>query len=89
MGVLPCQLPDGVTSHTLGLDGTERFDLELRGDVRPRQPARLHIQRRDGRRDSVALVIRIDTPIEAAYFAAGGILPYVLERLLAKDQPAS
>jgi aconitate hydratase len=57
--------------------------------VRPRQPATLHIQRRDGRRDSVALVIRIDTPIEAAYFAAGGILPYVLEQLLAKDQPAS
>jgi aconitate hydratase len=89
MGVLPCQLPDGVTPHTLGLDGTERFDLELRGDLRPRQPATLHIQRRDGRRDSVALMIRIDTPIEAAYFAAGGILPYVLEQLLAKDQPAS
>jgi aconitate hydratase len=89
MGVLPCQLPEGVSAHTLGLDGTERFDLELDGDLRPRQPAMLQIQRRDDRRDSVPLVIRIDTPIEAAYFAAGGILPYVLEQLLAKDQPAS
>jgi aconitate hydratase len=82
MGVFPCQLPDGVSAQTLGLDGTERFDLELGSPLRPRQPATLHIERRDGRRQSVPLVIRIDTPIEAAYFAAGGILPYVLEQLL-------
>ena len=36
------------------------------------------------RRDSVPLLIRIDTPIEGAYFSAGGILPYVLEQLLAQ-----
>ena len=68
------------------LDGSERFDLELPAGVRPRESATLHIQRRDGRRDSVALVLRIDTPIEAAYFAAGGILPYVLARLVAEAQ---
>jgi aconitase A len=39
-----------------------------------------------GRRETVPLVVRIDTPIEAACFSAGGILPHVLERLLA--QPA-
>jgi aconitase A len=33
----------------------------------------------------VRLVLRIDTPIEAAYFAAGGILPYVLEQLVTQD----
>jgi aconitate hydratase len=82
MGVFPCQLPEGVSAETLGLDGTERFDLELAGPLRPRQPALLHIERRDGRRESVTLVVRIDTPIEAAYFSAGGILPYVLEQLL-------
>jgi len=36
----------------------------------------------------VALVLRIDTPIEAAYFSAGGILPYVLGQLLAKTESA-
>ena len=85
MGVFPCQLPEGVSAHTLGLDGTERFALELGAPLRPRQPADLHVERRDGRRESVPLVLRIDTPIEAAYFSAGGILPYVIEQLLAHD----
>jgi aconitate hydratase len=92
MGVLPCQLPEGVNAQTLGLDGTERFDLMVGAALRPRQPATLYIERRDGRRDSVPLVLRIDTPIEAAYFSAGGILPYVLEQLLAqgpRQEPTS
>jgi aconitate hydratase len=88
MGVLPCQFPEGVSTQTLGLDGTERFDLTAGAPLRPRQTATLHIERRDGRRESVALVLRIDTPIEAAYFSAGGILPYVLGQLLAKAETA-
>ena len=86
MGVLPCQLPGGVGAETLGLDGTERFALAVSGPLRPRVPASLNIERRDGRRDSVPLVVRIDTPIEAAYFSAGGILPYVLEQLLGETR---
>jgi aconitate hydratase len=82
MGVLPCELPEGVTAQTLGLDGTERFDLALEGPLQPRQSALLRIERRDGRRDALRLVVRIDTPVEATYFAAGGILPYVLKHLL-------
>jgi aconitate hydratase len=73
-----------VSAQTLGLDGTERFDLELGATPRPRQTVALHIQGRDGRDDSVPLELRIDTPIEAAYFSAGGILPYVLEQLIAQ-----
>ena len=88
MGVLPCQLPEGVSAHTLGLDGTETFNLEAGAALRPRQSATLHIERRRAQRDSVPLVLRIDTPIEAAYFSAGGILPYVLERLLAQPDGA-
>ena len=84
MGVLPCQLPEGVSAHTLGLDGTEKFNLEGGAALRPRQPATLHIERRGGQRESVPLVLRIDTPIEATYFSAGGILPHVLEELLAQ-----
>ena len=82
MGVLPCQLPEGVSAHTLGLDGTERFDLKLDSPLHPRQRAILYIERRGGRRDTVPLELRIDTPIEAAYFSRGGILPYMLEQLL-------
>jgi len=72
MGVLPCEFPEGVTGQTLGLDGSERLGIE----------------RRDGRVDSARLMVRIDTPIEAAYFAAGGILPYVLEQLLVGEASA-
>jgi aconitate hydratase len=86
MGVLPCQFPEGVSAQTLALDGSERFDLAPGAPLRPRQPANLHIERLDGRRESVALLLRIDTPIEAAYFMAGGIMPYVLEQLLAQRQ---
>ena len=86
MGVLPCQLPGGVSVDTLGLDGTERFDLELGESLEPRQSATLHIQHQDGRTESVSLILRIDTPIEAAYFSAGGILPYILEQLMAEGQ---
>lgn len=82
MGVLPCQFPEGVSARTLELDGTERFHLELDALPRPRQSAILHIERRGGRRDSISLMVRIDTPIEAAYFAMRGILPHVLEQLL-------
>jgi aconitate hydratase len=86
MGVLPCQFPEGVSAQTLALDGTERFGLELGARLRPRQPATLWIERRDGRRESVALLLRIDTPIEVSYFEAGGIMPYVLAQLLSQSE---
>jgi aconitate hydratase len=81
MGVLPCQLPDGVSAEALGLDGTETFDLLGLQRLQPRQAARLVIRRRDGRTDEVALTVRIDTPIEAEYVRAGGILRYVLRQI--------
>lgn len=73
------EIPSGSagTYHSLPL-------LENKGVAKiPRRAARLDIKRRDGRKDSVPLVVRIDTPIEVAYVSAGGILPYVLEQLLA------
>ncbi len=84
MGVLPCQFQEAASARTLALDGTERFDLALDETLRPRARATLHIERRDGRREAVPVLVRIDTPIEVAYFAAGGIMPYVLEQLADK-----
>ncbi len=83
MGVLPCQFTQGATAQTLALDGSERFDLELDGELRPRQSATLRVTRRDGRQESIQVLVRIDTPIEVAYYESGGILPYVLDQLLA------
>ena len=81
MGVLPCQFLEGTSARSLGLEGTERFDLELDGALRPRAQATLHVERRNGEREAVPLLVRIDTPVEAAYYAAGGIMPYVLEQV--------
>jgi aconitate hydratase len=83
MGVLPCQFHEGTSARTLALDGSERFDLELNGALRPRVEAILHVRRGNGEREAVPLLVRIDTPIEAAYYAAGGIMPYVLEQVAA------
>ena len=84
MGVLPCQLPEDTTAQSLGLDGSEVFELELASTLQPRMAATLHVLRAGGERVSVPLTVRIDTPIEVAYYEAGGILPYVLEQLLAE-----
>jgi aconitate hydratase len=81
MGVLPLQFPDGVTAATLGLDGTETFDVVGLAKVAPRGKAELVVHRKDGTEVRQPLVVRLDTPVELEYLKSGGILPYVLERL--------
>jgi len=84
MGVLPCQLPPGVTASSLGLTGEEVFDLTgLSDQAKPRQSITLAIKRPDGREERVALTLRLDTPAEIDYVRNGGILPYVLAGLTA------
>ncbi|HZY03514.1 MAG TPA: aconitate hydratase, partial [Anaeromyxobacteraceae bacterium] len=81
MGVLPVQLPEGVSAQTLGLDGSETFDLLGIAKPKPRQPARLVIHRRDGRAEELPVTLRVDTPVEVEHVRAGGILPYVLRQI--------
>jgi aconitate hydratase len=84
MGVLPLQFPDDVTAQSLGLDGSETFDLPDLGDgIRPMQELKLVIRRANGSTETVPLRLRIDTPIEVDYYRHGGILPYVLRQILA------
>ncbi len=84
MGVLPCQFKDGVSAQSLGLDGTETFDLtgiEATG-IRPRMDVTLVVHRADGSAQEVPVTLRIDTPIEVDYYLHGGILPFVLRQLI-------
>ncbi len=85
MGVLALQFKDGQSATSLGLDGSETFDLVglESGPVRPRQEITLRINRADGTREETSLILRIDTPIELEYYKGGGILPYVLRQLIA------
>ena len=85
MGVLPCQFPDGVSAATLGLDGTETFDLTgVAGGITPRMGLTLTITKADGTQTLQPVTLRIDTPIEVEYYLHGGILPYVLRQLVAR-----
>jgi aconitate hydratase len=84
MGVLPVQYPAGESAASLGLDGTETFDISgvtalNSGSI----PAAVHVRAaRDGA-DPVEFdaVLRIDTPGEAEYYRNGGILQYVLRTM--------
>ncbi len=87
MGVLPLQFEEGTSAQTLGLDGTETFDVVGFGDdLEPRKSVTLRIHRASKETLDVPVRMRIDTPIEVEYYRHGGILPYVLRQLIRNAQ---
>jgi aconitate hydratase len=81
MGVLPLQFMEGEDASSLGLDGTETFDitgiekgLEPGGEITVTAHA-------DGKKTEFTVLVRIDTPVELEYYRHQGILPYVLRQL--------
>ncbi len=84
MGVLPLQFKGGDSVQSLGITGTESFDIEgLDGEIKPQQDVTLVIRGADGTARRVPVLLRIDTAIEVDYFRHGGILPFVLRQLMA------
>jgi aconitate hydratase len=88
MGVLPCQFTDGITAASLGLNGTETFDLLGLDNMKPQQDLTLVVHRANGQGFEVQVRSRIDTPIEIEYYRHGGILQYVLRELVAETKTA-
>jgi len=87
MGVLPLQFPDGTTAQSLGLDGSEIFSITgLSSEIKPSKNVGLEILSKNSEKRSVPVRLRIDTPIEIDYYLHGGILPFVLRQLLAKNK---
>jgi len=86
MGVLPCQFREGTGIRTLGLDGSETFDLVglENGQFKPQQELSLVIHRASGGEEKVPVIARIDTPIEVDYYVHGGILQYVLRQIVSR-----
>ncbi|MEF2977892.1 aconitate hydratase [Subtercola sp. YIM 133946] len=90
MGVLPLQFPAGQSADSLGLDGTEVFDISGVDELNEgRTPKTLHVTATPtddspaGRQPiEFDAVLRIDTPGEADYYRNGGILQYVLRSLV-------
>lgn len=82
MGVLPLELPKGVTRKTLGLNGNEYIHLlGLENGIKPGMKITCLVNASDDEQQNIDLNCRIDTQDEVEYFQKGGILPYVLELL--------
>ncbi|MFN7220832.1 MAG: aconitate hydratase AcnA [Burkholderiales bacterium] len=85
MGVLPCQFKAGDSAESLKLTGDETVDVVgLENGIKPQMDVTLVITRKDGSKQNVSVLLRIDTPIEVDYYLHGGILPYVLRELISK-----
>lgn len=82
MGVLPLQFKDNDSVNSLGIQGSEQFDILDLDNIQPQKDVTLVIRKKDGTSQSVQLLCRIDTAIEVDYYQHGGILPYVLRELM-------
>jgi len=83
MGVLPLQFLPGENAQTLGLDGSETFDVTGLDDGRAKR-ATVTATRTDGSRVAFQAHVLLLTPKEVEYFRNGGLLQYVLRQLAAK-----
>jgi aconitate hydratase len=87
MGVLPLQYPSGETADSLGLEGTETFAISGITELNEgRTPRTVNVVATKDGSDPIEFdaVVRIDTPGEADYYRAGGILQYVLRSLVGR-----
>jgi len=81
MGVLPLCFRSGEDAESLGLDGTETFDVPIGDDLAPRQRVLVTARHPSGRETRFETLCRIDTPVEVQYFRHGGILHAVLRKM--------
>ena len=70
-----------MVEYTLGLDGTETFDIALDDNLKPRQAVEVTAKKADGSQVFFTTLCRIDTPVEIDYYRNGGILHKVLRDL--------
>ncbi len=85
MGVLPLQFKSGDTAASVGLTGTEAFNVLGVVGMKPRGGLRVQARSADGKVTAFTVTLRIDTPEELVAFRNGGILPYVVRQLVARS----
>ncbi len=86
MGVLPLEFKPGTTRLTLGLDGTETYDVE--GKLAPRTTLSLVITRKSGEKLEVPMTCRLDSDEEVLVYEAGGVLQRFAMDFLAQTKAA-
>jgi aconitate hydratase len=84
MGILPLQFMNGENAQTLGLTGSETFEIEGLASLTPGQKLSVKAKTTDGKEKTFTTLVRIDTPNEVEYFRNGGILQYVLRQSISK-----
>jgi len=82
MGVLPLMFKPGESYLSLGLDGSETFTIVGLADIKPRKEIQVKAVREGGAELNFSVIARLDTEVEVDYYQHGGILPYVLRKLL-------
>ena len=87
MGVLPLEFQPGTDRKTLGLDGTETYDVT--GERKPRTTLTLVIHRRNGETVEVPVTCRLDTAEEVSIYEAGGVLQRFAQDFLASSSQAA
>lgn len=80
MGIVPLQFLEGQNPEILKLNGSETFDIDL-SELEPRGYVRVTAYR-DGQKLEFDTLCRVDVPIEKEYIANGGILQYVLRKMI-------
>ncbi len=85
MGVLPLQFAEGEGAESLGLDGTETYDIEGISGLEPGSEVKVKATTEDGDEKEFTTVARVDSPVEVEYLKNGGILHTVLRELLNED----
>lgn len=81
MGVLPLTFPDGENADSLGLDGTEKFDIPASNNLEPLSSIKVTATKLTGECIEFEAKVRLDTPVEVDYYQNGGILQTVLRNL--------
>jgi len=84
MGVLPLNFIEGESAETLGLEGTESYDINGLGDGTAKT-VDVTAARADGTQIKFKARVRLDTPKEIEYYRHGGILHYVLRQMAGGD----
>jgi aconitate hydratase len=83
MGVLPLIFKEGQEAETLGLDGSETYFISGIDAIVPRKTLQVKAIKDDGSEIAFEVTARLDTDVDVDYFRHGGILPYVLRKLVA------
>jgi aconitate hydratase len=84
--VLPLEFQPGTTRNTLGIDGTETFDVV--GTPAPGATLTLVIHRKDGATIEVPVICRLDSDEEVSIYEAGGVLQRFAQDFLAANKAA-